>query len=1092
MLMKKIMLLLAVLGISMSISAQTILTGHVYEMFEGKKSIAIGVNISVNNSQNRMIEGTVTNYNGEFSLRIPEGKGQLTLVFSYIGMKTQSIPYTGQTSLEVVMSEDAQALSDVVVSARREYKSEMGITMREQTAATERIQMNDIVAFTPVTSVEEALQGRLAGVDILTGGDPGARSSIRIRGTATLNTSADPLIVINGVPYSTDIDDSFDFSTANNDDYAAMLNLSPYDIESIEVLKDAASTAIYGTAGANGVLLITTKTGSKGKPRFTVSSKFTAKHEPESIPMLNGKEYVAFIQDAIWNTANAKGVANSADLLDLLYDTPEINFNKDWRYFNEYNTSTDWLSQVIQSAYTFDNNFSMSGGGEKATYRFSLSLADEDGTTIGTNMNRLSTSFNIAYRFSDKLRVDADFSFAETNKKAPWTESVRSEAMLKMPNKSPYWIDDATLEPTDRYFNRQNAEEFQGAFSVLNSKNDSKNFHPIAMANDSYNNSKQQEEKMNFRLNYDILPGFTYTAYISMKFKTIKNRAFLPQSATGVSMDNIYANQSTDSYNDNLALQTENKLIYRKNWENKHNLVVTGLWRTSDSQSSNYMSTIYGVSSQHASDPSTNGALVKRGSGDSQVRSVSGIGGLNYTLLNKYIISGTVNFEGKSSLGRRNRWGIFPSVGLAWHMKEEWFLQNWDWLSNLKLRASYGESGSAPSGTAPYMGTYSALGYGYMDNAAIVPVSVQLNNLKWQTAREYDAGFDAGFFEDRLTTTFDIYYKYVSDLLQKSIAVPTTTGYDYKGNTIKYYNSGEMSNTGWEFRVDYTLLQDKDWKVALNYNIARNINRIEKLPSNLPESTYSLKNGEYAKRIIEGAPVGSFFGYRYLGVYDTTEETYARDAKGNVMTNLKGEAIVMKNGTYTCFPGDAKYQDVNHDGVINESDMVYIGNSNPIVTGGGGFNIRYKQLSLNTFLHYRLGQKIINQARMNSEAMYGTDNQSLAVLKRWRSPGDDTTIPRALWKYGLNYLGSDRFVEDCSYLRLKSISLSYQLPKNFCQKLSLSSANVFVTGYDLFTWTNYAGQDPEVTLPSNVTDIAMDKAQTPPSKRIAAGITINF
>jgi hypothetical protein len=236
--MKKIMLLLAVLGISMSISAQTILTGHVYEMFEGKKSIAIGVNISVNNSQNRMIEGTVTNYNGEFSLRIPEGKGQLTLVFSYIGMKTQSIPYTGQTSLEVVMSEDAQALSDVVVSARREYKSEMGITMREQTAATERIQMNDIVAFAPVTSVEEALQGRLAGVDILTGGDPGARSSIRIRGTATLNTSADPLIVINGVPYSTDIDDSFDFSTANNDDYAAMLNLSPYDTESIEVLKD--------------------------------------------------------------------------------------------------------------------------------------------------------------------------------------------------------------------------------------------------------------------------------------------------------------------------------------------------------------------------------------------------------------------------------------------------------------------------------------------------------------------------------------------------------------------------------------------------------------------------------------------------------------------------------------------------------------------------------------------------------------------------------------------------------------------------------------------------------------------------------------
>ncbi len=1085
--MKKIIFaLIAVLSISFSASAQKILTGHVYEMFDGKKSIAIGVNISVNNSQNRMVEGTVSNYNGEFSLRIPEGKGQLTLVFSYIGMKTQSIPYTGQTTLDVVMQEDAQALGDVVISKKREVKSEMGITIREQTAATERIQMNDIVAFTPVTSVEEALQGRLAGVDILSGGDPGARSSIRIRGTATLNTSADPLIVINGVPYSTDIDDSFDFSTANNDDYAAMLNLSPYDIESIEVLKDAASTAIYGTAGANGVLLITTKTGSKGKPRFTFSSKFTGKYEPESIPMLDGKEYVAYIQDAIWNTANAKGVANSANLLDLLYDTPEINFNKDWRYFNEYNTDTDWLSEVVQNAYTFDNNFSMSGGGEKATYRFSLSYADEDGTTIGTNMGRFSTSFNIAYHFSDKLRVDADFSFAETNKQSPWTTNVRSEAMLKMPNKSPYWIDDTTLEPTSRYFNRQNAEEFQGAFTG------SRNFHPIAMAKDSYNNSKQQEEKMNFRVNYDILPGFTYTAYVSMKFKTIKNRAFLPQSATGVSVDNSYANRSTDAYTDNLALQTENKFIYRKNWENHHNLVLTGIWRTSDSQSSNYTNTIYGVASQHASDPSTNGALESRGSGNSEVRSVSGIGGLNYTLLNRYVLSGTVNFEGKSSLGRSNRWGIFPSVGLAWHMKEEWFLQNWDWLSSLKLRASYGESGSAPSGTAPYMGTYSALGTGYMDNAAIVPVSVQLNNLKWQTASEYDAGFDAGFFEDRLTTTFDIYYKYVSDLLQKKVSIPTSTGYNNKGNTIAYYNSGEMSNTGWEFRIDYTVLQNKDWRVALNYNIARNINRIEKLPSNLPESSYSLSNGSYAQRIIEGAPVGSFFGYRYLGVYDTTDETYARDAEGNIMTNIDGEAIVMKNGSYTCFPGDAKYEDINHDGVINESDIVYIGNSNPIVTGGGGFNVKYKQFTLSTFLHYRLGQKIINQARMNSEAMYGTDNQSTAVLKRWRSPGDDTDIPRALWKYGLNYLGSDRFVEDCSFLRLKSISLSYQLPKDFCRKLHLSSANVFVTGYDLLTWTNYTGQDPEVTLPSNVTDIAKDTAQTPPSKRVSAGITINF
>jgi TonB-linked SusC/RagA family outer membrane protein len=881
--------------------------------------VAVGVNISFNNAQNRMVEGTVSNSNGEYSLRIPLGGGPYTVVFSYIGMKTQSIPYNGQSSLNVVLVEDTKALDEVVVAAKQEQKSEMGITLREQTAATERIQLSEIIEFTPVTSVEEALQGRLAGVDILTGGDPGARNSIRIRGTATLNTSADPLIVINGVPYSTDIDDSFNFATASNEDYAAMLNLSPYDIESIEVLKDAASTAIYGTSGASGVLLITTKTGSKGKPRFTLSSKFTAKFEPESIPMLNGKEYVAFIEDAIWNTANAKGVSTSAALLELLYDTPEINFNKEWRYFNEYNTNTDWLAAVVQNAYTTDNNFSMSGGGEKATYRFSLSYADEDGTTIGTNMNRFSSTLNIGYRFNDKLRVETDFSYAETDKKANWTDNVRSEAMLKMPNKSPYWIDDITLTPTDRYFNRQNAEEFQGAFTG------SKNFHPIAMANESFNNSLQQEEKMNFRLNYDILPGLIYTGYVSMKFKTIKNRAFLPQSATGVTMDNTYANRSSDAYSDNLALQTENKLIFRRNWNGIHNIVATALWRTSDSQSSNYSNTIYGVASKHASDPSTNGAIVERGSGDSQVRSISGIGGINYTFLNRYILSGTVNYEGKSSLGKANRWGLFPSLGLAWHIKEENFLQNADWLSSMKLRCSYGQSGAAPSGTAPYMGTYSALGDGYRDNPSIVPVSVQLNKLKWQTASEYDAGFDAGFLDQRLTATFDIYYKYITDLLQRRIAIPTTSGYNSQGNSIAYYNSGEMSNTGWEFRIDYTVVQNDDWRITLNYNIARNINRIEKLPENLPESSYSLRNGTYAQRIIVGAPVGSFFGYRYLGVYDTTLETYARDARGAVMTDLDGKPIVMKNGTYTCFPGDAKYQDINHDGVINQSDIVYIG-----------------------------------------------------------------------------------------------------------------------------------------------------------------------
>jgi TonB-linked SusC/RagA family outer membrane protein len=1009
----------------------------------------------------------------------------MKIVFSYIGMKPQTFQYTGQTELNVTLDDDTHSLGEITVTKARQVKNEMGITSREQTSATQSIKMDDVMEALPVTSVEEALQGRMAGVDIISAGDPGAKSSIRIRGTATLNSSADPLIVVNGVPYSTDIDDSFDFATANSEDYADMLNVNPYDIESIEVLKDAASTAVYGTKGANGVLMITTKKGIKGKTRFSLSNKSTFKIQPENIPMLDGDEYVAFIQDAIWNTANAQGLANSSSLLEYLFDTPEINYNTDWRYFNEYNTNTDWLSYIDKNAFISDNSFSMSGGGDKATYRFSLSSLDEGGTTVGTGLERLTSSLNIGYNFSKKLKVNADFSYSDSKTYNSWTTTVRAEALRKMPNKSPYWIDESTGLATSEYFIRQNSEEFQGAFTG------SKNYHPIIMANDSYNNSDQKEEKMTFSLNYDVLPGLAYSGYVSMKFKTINTRKFLPLSATDVTIDNTYANRSTKAYSNDLSLQTENKLIYRKNWEEIHNIVATALWRTSLSTSSDYSTEIYGAATAGMSDPSAGGAIYALGSGNSEVRTLSGIGSFNYTFLNRYIINGTLNYEGKSSLGAANRWGLFPSVGLAWHAQEESFLEDLEWLDQFKIRSSVGQSGSAPSGTAPYVGTYSSLG-NYITNAAVAPSSMQLNNLKWESSTEYDLGMDLAFFDNKLTMTFDYYYKYTSDLLQKSVSIPSSTGYSSQGNTIAYYNSGALSNKGLEFRIDYEIFKNKDWRISTNFNINRNVNTIETLPDNLSESTFTLANGEYAQKLQAGTPVGSFFGFKYDGVYQNTEETYAQDAEGNTMLNLYGEPVVMKNGTYTCYPGDAKYKDMNNDGIINEKDVVYLGNSFPMVTGGGGFNIKYKQFSVIAFFHYRLGQKIINETRMNSESMYGTDNQSKAVLRRWRDEGDDTDIPRALWKYGLNWLGSDRFVEDCSFVRLKTLSVSYDLPKTICKKIRTNGISVFATGYDLLTWTNYTGQDPEVTLPTKITDLAVDDAQTPRGQRFAFGVTVNF
>lgn len=1078
-------ILILMLLLSGSALAQTkLLSGKVMEKVGGKESPAIGVNVVIANKQNRFITGVTTNVNGTYSITIPNEEG-LTIQFSFIGMKSQTIKYTGQKTIDIVMQEDNQLLDEVTIVQKRIERNSMGISDKEQTSATQRVRMDDIMETSPVTSVEEALQGQLGGVDIISGGDPGAKSSIRIRGTSSLNASSEPLIVIDGVPYSVDITDDFSFATANEEDFGQLLNISPSDIETIEVLKDAAATAIWGTQGANGVLLIKTKRGSQGKTRFAFSTKFTTKIEPNTIPMLNGDEYVALMQDAIWNTANAQGLAYSVDLMELLFNTPEINYNPEWRYFNEYNQNTDWLSEVNKTAFTTDNNFSMSGGGEKATYRFSLGYMNEGGTTIGTDVDRLTSALNVNYNFSNRLRVDADFSFTQTERAANWT-NIRSEALRKMPNKSPYWIDDATGERTEEYFTRQNSEEFQGAFTKVNSST-FKNFHPIAMAKEGYNNTTQRESKITFRLNYNILPELTYTGWVSMNIKSVKNKKFLPQAATGVLMSNSYANQSTDALTDNFSLQTENKLIYHKNWNEMHNLIATGLFRTRQTQSSSYTSTISGAASPNLADPTTGGTPTDIGSGSSEVRSVSGIVSLHYTLLNKYMVSGTINMEGNSTMGSSERWGYFPSVGLAWQLHEEGWLKDQEWLEQAKIRLSYGESGNTASGSSPYIGTFKSIGY-YGDIAAIAPEKIQLNNLKWETSGEYNIGLDLTLWKNKLNFTFDYYNKLTKDLLQKDVAVPSSSGFE----KIKFYNSGEMRNKGLEFRIDCEIFKNKDWRIAINANVSRNVNEIEKLPSNLSQETYSFANGNYAQRLESGTPVGSFFGYKYKGVYQNTSQTYAQDANGRIMHDSDGNSIIMKNGGINVYPGDAIYEDINNDGVINEYDIVYIGNGMPVMTGGGGFSLKFKTWTLTTFFHGRFGQKVINEARMNSEAMYKTDNQSKATLRRWRAEGDDTEIPRALYNYGYNYLGSDRFVEKASYLRLKTLSLNYAIPKAICQRWGINNLNVFVTGYDLFTWTNYTGQDPEVSLPSKATDLVKDKADTPRARRFAAGISINF
>lgn len=1068
-----------------------VLSGKVTEIFGGQTEPMMGVNVNIVNAQNRSLGGAITDMNGLYNVKIPNEKN-LTIVFSYIGMKTERVKYTGQERLDMTLKDDTQTMDEVVIKAERLDRNALGITSRQQVSATQKVDMDDLVATSPVTSIEDALQGQLGGVDIvLGGGDPGARASIQIRGTSTLNANSDPLIVIDGIPYPADIEEGdLDFSDLNNDDLGALLNISPQDIASIEVLKDAASTAIWGTKGANGVLIINTKRGNVGKTRFSFSSKYSAKFEPESIPMLNGNQYTSLMGDALWNAANYVGASTTAGIgyLNLLFNQKEIGYDQSWTYFDEYNQDTDWLDLIKRNTSSWENTFSMNGGGEKATYRFSLGYLNEGGTTIGTSFSRFNSNLQITYRFSEKLKFDANFAFTQSDRDANWC-NIRNEAFRKMPNKSPYYIDDQTGEYTNQYFSHTENSDIDPKANINTSKrDDSKYYNPVAMANEGKNNTLQRESRMNFNIEYKILPSLTYRGYVAMTIRNVKNRLFLPQIATDLPWTDTASNRSTDGVSDQLTIATENKLMWIKNWNERHGIVATAIWRTEETNKSSYGSTTFGNPSSDLSDPVTGSAIAGvTTSADSKDRTLSGTFSANYTYLNRYVFNTTVTTEGRASMGKSERWGTFPSGGVAWHLQDEPFMRNLKWLNQLKLRFSVGQTGKAASGTGIYLGTYGA-GNNYMDMESIRPSSMQLNKLKWETTTEYNTGADISLLNNRLSFTVDIYQKYTKDLLQKNVTIPSTIGIPGYGK-MKFFNSGEMTNKGWEFRTDFVAIQKKDFRLGGYFNISHNENEITAMPDNYVAENYTFGNGNYAFRYEVGRPLGSYYGYRYLGVYTDKNATYARDAEGNIMKDLEGNAIIMKNGTAQVCPGDAIYEDINHDGVINEYDIVYLGNGNPRLTGGFGINVTYKQFRLSANFYGRYGQDVVNEARMHNEAMYNSNNQSTAVLRRWRKEGDITDIPRALYRQGYNYLGSDRFVEEASYLRLKNISLTYSLPKNLCKNWGVNKCDLYVTGYNLFTWTNYTGQEPEVSPKNTVTK---DSAMTPCSIQFVCGVNLNF
>lgn len=1077
--MKHIVLIVGLILITFCAHAQNIVRGTVRDDSE----TLIGVNVVVMNKDNRVYTGISTDVNGNYILKIPADlKDNLFISYSFIGYKTQKIEYKGQKVINLTMESDAKLMDEVLVTANV-ARNAMGVSYKNLTAAVQRMDMKDVEEM-PVTSLGEALQGRMANVDIVSSsGAPGSGMSIRIRGISSLSTSSEPLIVLDGIPYEAQIGSDFDFATANEEDLSGLVNLSPTDIASIEVLKDAAATAIWGSKGANGILLIKTRQGAVSKMVISVNQKVNLSFEPKSIDQLNGNQYISLMHDELWN--NGLETSLMFDIPSKLTN-PQINFDPSYQYWREFNQNTDWLSEITRNTVVSETNVSMSGGGERATYRFSVGYLSEMGTTVGTGFKRLNTRLNLTYKFSDKFRITTGMAFSQGNKDSNY-DDPRGVAMNKMPNQSPYVMELDGVTRTSVYFTPY--ETLQGKYGGT--------YNPVAMARESINNRLSRDINLNMDLLYRILPGLQYTGTLGFNIGTATTDAFLPQMVTGVRKTDDTYNRSRTEASDGTTFFVKNQLTYNKMFNGVHNIIATGLIDLEDRNNSSRGTAVSGGGSPDISSPTSGGLIRQFSSSSAHSREFGVVGNFHYTYDERYSAAVSARYSGNSSMNKENRWALFPSASIAWRLEKEKFMESTaHWLSGFKIRASWGLNGKSPGGNFPFAGRFSTE-KNYGTEGAVGPSTMQLTNLKWEMIQKTNVGTELSFFNELLNITFEWYKNLTTDLLQRSVKVPGHTGF----GLISYFNSGKMSNQGWEFMGDVNnVLPSKDFSLTASFNISSNKNVLVELPDNVNYMQYpdEATNGEYAQSVEEGHPLGSFYGFRSLGVYKDRNAVYARDAQGNIQNDVSGEPVHMRHEERKVSAGDAIYQDINNDGVINRYDIVYIGNSMPKITGGFGVNFGYKGLRLTTYFHMRLKYDIINRARMNSENMYNYNNQSVAVLNRWRFEGDETNIPKALYGRGYNWLGSDRFIEDGSFLRLKQITLSYTLPRRWLSPLGISKLNVYATGQDLFTMTKYSGQDPEVNINGGLNSdgsfqlMGVDEARTPKPRKVSFGLTLEF
>lgn len=1074
-------------------AAGTIIRGRVIDK-KDKQPIQ-HVSVAETDRDDRIVRGVTSDIDGNFALKISNPKNKIT--FSYIGYKTITEDIKGRTTLNITLERGGNDLGEVVVvSGRKTDNGNLAISDRDLTVAAAKINAKDLEEMN-AASIDQALQGRLSGVDITaSSGDPGAGMSIRIRGTSSINAGTNPLIVVDGMPYETSIPSDFNFGTADDQGYAQLLNIAPSDIKEITVLKDAAATAMWGSRAANGVLLITTKRGSVGRPVLTYTLRTAVATQPKPIPMLNGNQYSNLIPEEVMNKTGAP--LNTQTVKEFAYD-PSDPYN----YYN-YGQNTNWLAAVTRLGYTQDHNISMSGGGEKARYFASVGYFNTSGTTIGTELTRINTRINLDYFVSERIRFRTDIAYTYTDNPRNYSPGysggtttstatnaydIRNVALNKMPNMSIYEYNEQGIK-TPNYFSP--ASNIQGQYPGT--------YNPVAMANTAKNNIIGNRVTPHFNVQYQIVPTVLIaTSDVQFDINNTKSNTFLPQIATGRPTTETVVNRAYDGDVDVFNVQTKTNLVYTPHLSAKHSFTSVLSIQTYDNKAVSGQALTSNTASSQLQDPSapsrTQNQDLSVASGYAQTRTLGALINGQYGYNDRYIINVGLRGDANSRFGPSQRYGLFPSISGRWRASGEGFMKQYKFINDLSFRASYGQAGNAPRTDYSFYSQYSSNAWTYLGMSGVYPSSMELSNLKWEVVNGTNLGANLIMLQNRVNIDLEVYRNRTKDLYFPGLSIPTYTG--YSGVNM---NVGTLDNEGWELNILATPLRTDKWKIDFNFNISHNQNVIRSISPFYPNKAGdATTNGSYLTYMQINNPFGAIYGYRFKGVYKDQAATIATDEKGAPITDPNGQPKYMRfnypSTDYVFQPGDAKYEDINHDGSIDYKDVVYLGNSNPKYEGGFGPTITFKNnLKLSAFFNFRSSYDVVNGTKMTTTNMFGFNNQSTAVLRRWRNPGDVTDMPRAIYNAGYNWLGSDRYVEDASFLRFRTVTMRYNISNNLAKKLQIKSASVYFTAENLVTFTKYTGQDPEVATRSVASPFSVltDNSNTPPVISFTLGLTASF